>query len=51
MGEIEGQIDKIDKQIDEVCKAIRKTYGYTDEADELIDLIYEMRHHSIDEMV
>lgn len=33
---------KFNECIDKVYKAVRKVYGYTDEGDEIIDLVYEM---------
>lgn len=35
-------MSKFYQQIDLIYQAVRKTYGYGDEADELIDLLGEM---------
>lgn len=34
--------EKFNHCIDKIYQAVRKTYGYDDFSDELIDLIYEM---------
>ena len=40
-----------ENSIDKIYQAIRKTYGYDDEADELVDLVVEMAGISEEKIV
>lgn len=34
--------EDFNNKINKIYEAIRKAYGYSDEADEIVDLVYEM---------